>query len=71
MENISPTVSVKWDPCTEFSITTDVDFVFSIRRTNSILTEPIGTPRISRRQNKVLVKPFLINKYDTCYLYEK
>jgi len=31
----------------------------------------MGTPQISRRQNKILKKPFLLSGYEVIYLYEK
>ena len=33
-----------------------------------IIIEPIGTPILSRHQNKILINPFIINLYDLLYL---
>lgn len=35
-----------------------------------ILAEPIGTPITSRRQNKILIQPFVLFLYDIVYLYD-
>lgn len=51
-------------------IINDYKLVEEIRNKYKIICEPIGTPAISRRQNKLLIGPYMINKYDLFYLYE-
>ena len=41
-----------------------------MREKYKIVCEPIGTPAISKKQNKLLLGPYMINKYDLFYLYE-
>jgi len=35
----------------------------------NIIIESIGTPILSRHQNKILINPFIINLYDLMYLF--
>ena len=51
-------------------IINDYKLVEDIRNKYKIICDPIGTPAISRRQNKLLVGPYMINQYDLFYLYE-
>ena len=65
------TEELSWDNECNISYTSNYDFIEEIRNKFKIIAEPLGTPRSARKQNKVLIAPFLINKYDSLYLYEK
>ena len=51
-------------------IINDYKLVEDMRKKYKVICEPIGTPTISKRQNKLLIGPYMINKYDMFYLYE-
>ena len=59
-----------WDQRSLCGITNNYDFVENIRKCFHILPEATGTAPISKRQNKVLTRPFMISNYDTFFLYE-
>lgn len=63
--------ALKWDDMNHMSYFNDLSFVENIRQNYKIVAEPIGTPKTSRRQNKILTKPFVLDKFETFYLYEK
>ncbi len=64
-------LSIKWDKSSNSGYTDNTQLIRQLRENNKILAEPIGTPSISRKQNKILGKPFLIYGLDMIYLYEK
>ncbi len=59
-----------WDNQSLSSYTDDYFFTEYIRKKFMIIAEAIGTPKHSRKQNKTLTKPFIINKIETFYLHE-
>jgi hypothetical protein len=61
----------QWDNVTLNSYTSDYEIVENIRKKFKIIAEGIGTPKTSRRQNKILTKPFIFSKFETVYLYDK
>jgi hypothetical protein len=74
VDNISDSKSVyfiKWDQDSLSGYTDDYGFVEYLRTTHKIFPEPIGTLKISRRQNKILSNPFVLNKFEVYYLIEK
>ncbi len=62
---------VKWDENLQTGYSDDYNFIDYIRNNYKIIAEGIGTPKTSRRQNKILIKPFLLNKFEVTYLLEK
>ena len=70
MESIFDLIKIKWNRKIKMGIINDYKLVEKIRNNYKIICQPIGTPAISRRQNKLLVGPYIINKYDLFYLYE-
>jgi hypothetical protein len=62
---------LNWDNKSLVAYTDDFNFVEFVRINYKIVAEGTGTPRMSRRQNKILTKPFVLNKYEAFYLYEK
>jgi hypothetical protein len=68
---INSKFNLNWNKSSKHSFTDDYTFVEKCREEYKVIVEGIGTFKTSRRQNKVLNRPFLINKFDTCYLYEK
>ena len=64
-------VTIKWDAISNTGYIYDLLFVESLRNNYKIIAEPIGTPKTSRRQNKILTKPFVLSKFETFYLHEK
>jgi hypothetical protein len=71
MEKLKEKHPVKWDTEANTCFTNDYEFVEKIRKEYRIIAEGIGTPKTSRRQNKILISPFCLNQYDSAYLYEK
>lgn len=71
MEDTFTIIKIKWNSKTNIGITENYKLVENIRDKYKIICEPIGTPMTSRRQNKLLIGPYIINKYDMFYLYEK
>jgi hypothetical protein len=62
---------VNWDKNNQSAYFNDYSFCENLRKDFKIVVEAIGTPKTSRRQNKILIKPFILNKYEVFYLYEK
>lgn len=60
-----------WDPKSKNAISNDYEFIDKIFYLFRICSYGFGTPKYSRRQNKLLIKPFVLNCYDTLYLYDK
>ncbi len=75
MESNLPLLTAKykinWDIKSQSGYSNDYEFVDYIRNSFRIVAEGIGTPKTSRRQNKILLKPFILNKYEVFYLYHK
>ena len=63
-------IKIKWNSKNKFGIINDYKMVEEIRTKYKIICEPIGTPAISRKQNKLLIGPYILNKYDLFFLYE-
>lgn len=70
MESTFDIIKIKWNIKIKMGIVNDYKLVEKIRNNYKVICEPIGTPTISRRQNKLLVGPYMIHKYDLFYLYE-
>ena len=70
MESTFPLIKIKWNNKIKMGIIKDYKLVEEIRNNYKIICEPIGTPAISKRQNKLLIGPYMINKYDLFFLYE-
>ncbi len=60
-----------WDKNSKNTLTNDYELIDKIYYLYRLACYGIGTPKFSRRQNKLLVKPFVINSYDSLYLYDK
>ena len=63
--------NILWNNNDEIGILNSYDKVKKLRDEHKIICKPIGTSITSRRQNKTLVNPFIIYKYDLIYLYNK
>ena len=70
MEENFVIIKIKWNSKNKFGIINDYKMVEEIRTKYKIICEPIGTPAISRKQNKLLIGPYILNKYDLFFLYE-
>ena len=70
MESTFVIIKIKWNKKIKMGIINDYKLVEDIRNKYKIICDPIGTPLISRRQNKLLIGPYMINKYDLFFLYE-
>ena len=70
MEENFVMIKIKWNSKNKFGIINDYKMVEEIRSKYKIICEPIGTPAISRKQNKLLIGPYILNKYDLFFLYE-
>jgi hypothetical protein len=62
---------INWDKKSYTGYSDNYKFIEYIRSFHKIIAEGIGTPKSSRRQNKILLKPFLLNKFEITYLLEK
>ena len=60
-----------WDINSKNTLTNDYELIDKSFYLYRIASYGIGTPKFSRRQNKLLIKPFVINPYDSLYLYDK
>jgi tRNA-intron lyase len=63
--------NILWNNNDEIGILNSYDKVKKLRDEHKIICKPFGTSITSRRQNKTLVNPFIISKYDLIYLYNK
>ena len=70
MESTIVLIKIKWNSKIKMGIIKDYKLVEEMRNNHKIICEPIGTPAISRRQNKLLIGPYMLNKYDLFFLYE-
>ncbi len=70
MESSFVLIKIKWNSKIKMGIIKDYKLVEEMRKKYKIICEPIGTPAISKRQNKLLIGPYMINKYDLFFLYE-
>jgi tRNA-intron lyase len=70
MEDNFVMIDIKWNSKNKMGIINDYGLVEEMREKYKIVCEPIGTPAISKKQNKLLIGPYMINKYDLFYLYE-
>lgn len=70
MEDSFVMIKIKWNSKNKMGIINDYKIVEDMRKKYKIICEPIGTPAISSKQNKLLIGPYMINKYDLFYLYE-
>ena len=70
MESLFTLIKIKWNSKIKMGIISDYKLVEEIRNNYKIVCEPIGTPAISKMQNKLLIGPYMINKYDLFFLYE-
>ena len=64
MEDNLEMIEIKWNSKIKMGIVNDYNIVEQMRDNYKIVCEPIGTPAISRKQNKLLIGPYMINKYD-------
>ena len=62
---------INWDEEAMTGYFNNNTFAEQLRKDFFIIAEPIGTPKTSRRQNKILTKPFVLSKYEVFYLLEK
>lgn len=60
-----------WDKKSKLFLFSDTNFVKTLREEERIKAEGCGTSTLSRKQNKLLVSPFTINKYEALYLLDK
>jgi len=67
----SEKVVIIWDVKTKQSVFLNSSYLKTLYETYKIKAEGIGTPFISRKQNKLLGSPFFLTKYETLYLIEK
>ena len=70
MEDNFVLIKIKWNSKNKMGIVNDYKIVEEMRKKYKIICEPIGTPAISSKQNKLLIGPYMLNKYDLFYLYE-
>ena len=70
MEDNFLMIKIKWNSKNKMGIINDYKIAEEIRKKYKMICEPIGTPAISSKQNKLLVGPYMLNKYDLFYLYE-
>ena len=70
MEDNLEMIEIKWNSKIKMGIVKDYNIVEQMRDNYKIVCEPIGTPAISRKQNKLLIGPYMLNKYDLFFLYE-
>ncbi len=70
MEDNLMLIKIKWSSKNKMGIVNDYKIVEEMRKKYKIICEPIGTPAISSKQNKLLIGPYMLNKYDLFYLYE-
>ena len=70
MEDSFVMIKIKWSSKNKMGIVNDYKIVEEMRKKYKIICEPIGTPAISSKQNKLLIGPYMLNKYDLFYLYE-
>ena len=70
MEDNFLIIKIKWNTKNKIGIINDYKIVEKIRKNYKIICEPIGTPSISSKQNKLLIGPYMVNKYDLFFLYE-
>jgi hypothetical protein len=71
LTNTNIKTKVFWDNDNESGYFYDISCIIILRQNFKIVVEAIGTPKTSRRQNKIMVQPFLLNKFELVYLYEK
>ena len=70
MEDNFIMIKIKWNSKNKMGIINDYKLVEEMRNKYKVICEPIGTPAISRKQNKLLIGPYMLNKYDLFFLYE-
>ena len=70
MEDNFVMIKIKWNSKNKMGIVNDYKIVEEMRKKYKIICEPIGTPAISSKQNKLLIGPYMLKKYDLFYLYE-
>jgi tRNA-intron lyase len=70
MEDNLVLIKIKWSSKNKMGIVNDYKIVEEMRKKYKIICEPIGTPAISSKQNKLLIGPYMLNEYDLFYLYE-
>ena len=70
MEDNFIMIKIKWNSKNKMGIINDYKLVEEFRNKYKVICEPIGTPAISRKQNKLLIGPYMLNKYDLFFLYE-
>ena len=70
MEDSFVMIKIKWNSKNKMGIINDYKIVEDMRKKYKIICEPIGTPAISSKQNKLLIGPYMLNKYDLFYLHE-
>lgn len=63
-------IKVDWNIISQCALLFSQTEALILQQKNKIVAEAIGTPFISRRQNKVLAKPFIITLFDSFYLFE-
>ena len=70
MEDNFVMIKIKWNSKNKMGIINDYKIVEEMRKKYKIICEPIATPAISSKQNKLLIGPYMLNKYDLFFLYE-
>ena len=70
MEDNFVMIKIKWNSKNKMGIINDYKIVEEMRKKYKIICEPMGTPAISSKQNKLLIGPYMLNKYDLFFLYE-
>ena len=62
MEDNLEMIEIKWNSKIKMGIVNDYNIVEQMRDNYKIVCEPIGTPAISRKQNKLLIGPYMIKE---------
>jgi hypothetical protein len=70
-ENFKKKYIIYWDNVGKNGITNDYELIDEIFINFRINSHGIGTAKYARRQNKLSIKPFILNKFDVLYLLEK
>jgi hypothetical protein len=70
MENNNK-IEIYWDSKNRVSYYYSHDDFETLRKEHNITSEGLGTLRKLSKQNNILKAPYMLNKFDTAYLYLK
>jgi hypothetical protein len=72
MDNdINKQIEINWNNENLVSYYSDYKILDHLRKEYKITSEGIGTLKKMSKQNKILSGPFMLNRFDTAYLYSK